>query len=1172
MKKIIAYMLALVLCISIPVQAFAYAAGDRTMEVTLSDYSKVVNASYNNGTMSINAGGRAVYDVYVPFNAVQIEMKCTIREPDTQASLYLDDSMGLVDMTGSSVTYTIPNILRQGQHQLILCPNKDIEIYKITFYKEDREVAPAATQAVPALTDFEKAIQTAVIISANSPVMMVNGGKRYIDNEDINVLPYVENGQLYLPIHAFARAFGFYYEEQGADLVLMKENATYLLQGGVLTKQLNSAEPVLITNIIRQINGKNYVPVRYFAELEGKTVANKDDLFVIEYFSNAKAILSEPVYGTLKEQYAQYYPQGIQGRTYYVSKSCAASDENDGSEGSPFRSIEKACEVAQAGDVVIIGEGTYYETLAPKNNGTATAPITFKAAEGAKVLLSACATLGSPVAEENGLLVYDTLVDLGAGRNQIFYQQDNLTAARHPNTHTSVREVADLGLHSLWPTQGNIRVVQGNSLQAQSETDLDQPADYWKGGILVAMTGGGWSLGTAKIERSEPGMLYLTDTTNTWWFDSEGTETDYAYITDCKNAIDVPGEWAIENGKLYIMPPEGETAETLHLEQKVRQVVLDLADNQFIRIEGIDTYGGGIKMNNSEMCMLKDGEYRYISHYTHTMDQREGFIDARDNYNPNGAPPRGEMGIYLGGQDNILINNHIAYSAAAGIYCVGKYEYIENNVVSDCGYMGSYVGGIYLATEAWGSPETPRGGNAIFNNTAYNAGRHVYGVCTNEQWYTGSGSVLPAFLPDEVAYNEFYNGSLSARDTGTVYIHGAVMGTDRLKSKFHNNMVYDSWSFDSFNIGIYYDNWMSMVEVYDNVVFYTDERIEPTKPVYLQLKSSFPTSYATIDAWNNAYPGLVKGGKEALKAEDYPNGKRFLVGATTMAEDVTPYLNSLDEQTDDLYTITMESECSASASIADGLFRPSRSGDWVCFPNVDFSNGKNNIQITYTGDIYNTGDTVTVLVGDSINDPLFSDSCVLNATALYTWGKKTESFIVRGVKRDTANVYVRIDDFKSINIEKIKLSAVYDDMANVTTSIYASSGEMIEGSAKIGQTVGSDPHPYLNETYAPLTLKYEGINVVEDCDEFLIKISSAGEYAGQVVQLHLGSAQGEVLAEYTVDKNDWNDYSLSTVPMNRTLEAGKYDFYITISGSGTSNFFWYGMQSSGQQSTDDQAQ
>ncbi len=1171
MKKLIIYMLVLVLCLSIPVQALAYMAGERTMEITLGDFNKLVSASYHNGALAIGAGGRAVYDVYVPFNAVRVEMKCTIREPDTQLTLYIDDSIGTVDMPGADVSYDLPDVLRRGQHQVILSSSKDVEIYQVIFHKEDKEVAPDATQAVPALNDFEKAVQTAVIISADSPVMMVNGGKRYIDNEDVTVLPYIENGQLYLPIHAFARAFGYYYEEQDADLVLMKENTVFLLQNGVLTKQINAAEPVAITNIIRQINGKNYVPVQYFAELEGKIVSSREDLFVIEYLSNAREILSDPIYGELKAKYTQYYPQDIQGKTYYVSKDCVASDQNDGSQEAPFATLAKACAAAQAGDTVIIGEGTYYEVLAPQNNGTAAAPITFKAAEGAKVLLSACAVLGSPVAEENGLLVYDILTDLGDGRNQIFYQQDNLTAARHPNTHTSVREVAELGLHSLWPTQGNIQVVQGNSLQAQSETDLDQPVNYWKGGTLVAMTGGGWSLGTAKIEKSEPGMLYLADTTNTWWFDSEGTETDYAYITDCKNAIDMPGEWAIENGKLYILPPVGETAETLKLEQKVRQVAMDLTDNQFIRVEGIDTYGGGIKMNNSEMCMLKDGEYRYISHYTHTMDQREGFIDARDNFNPNGAPPRGEMGIYLGGQDNILLNNHIAYSAAAGIYCVGKYEYIENNVVSDCGYMGSYVGGIYLATEAWGAPDTPRGGNAIFNNTAYNAGRHVYGVCTTEQWYAhGGGTTLPAFLPDEVAYNEFYNGSLSARDTGTVYIHGAVMGTDRLKSKFHNNMVYDSWSFDSFNIGIYYDNWMSMVEVYDNIVFYTDERIEPVHPVYLQLKSSFPTSYATVDAWNNAYPGLVEGGKKDLKAEDYPNGRRFMVGSPALAEDTAPYLNSLDEKTDDLYAA--QAQYSESASISDGLFQPSRSGDWICFPNVDFSGGKNNIQITYTGDIYNTDDTITVMVGDNMNDPLFSETRVLSATAPYTWGKNTDSFIVRGVKDRTANVYIRIDDFKSINIEKIKLSSVYDDMADVCASIYASSGKMLQGGAQIGGTIGSDPHPYLRDTWAPVAIQYSGIRVSEDCNEFLIKISSAGEHANQTVQLRTGGVDGEILAEYKMDKNSWDDYSMRSVPLNRTVEAGTHDFYITIEGEGTSNFFWFGLQPAGAQTQDGQAQ
>jgi hypothetical protein len=72
--------------------------------------------------------------------------------------------------------------------------------------------------------------------------------------------------------------------------------------------------------------------------------------------------------------------------TYYVSTS--GSDSNGGSStGSAFRTIAKAASVAGAGDTVVILPGTYRESVVLKNNGTATAPITFKAQTPGTVII-----------------------------------------------------------------------------------------------------------------------------------------------------------------------------------------------------------------------------------------------------------------------------------------------------------------------------------------------------------------------------------------------------------------------------------------------------------------------------------------------------------------------------------------------------------------------------------------------------------------------------------------------------------------------------------------------------------------------------------------------------------------------------------------------------------------
>jgi len=64
-----------------------------------------------------------------------------------------------------------------------------------------------------------------------------------------------------------------------------------------------------------------------------------------------------------------------QAATYFVSKS--GSDVAVGSQQQPFLTVQKAVNMARAGDTVLVGPGTYAENVRTADNaGTATAPIT----------------------------------------------------------------------------------------------------------------------------------------------------------------------------------------------------------------------------------------------------------------------------------------------------------------------------------------------------------------------------------------------------------------------------------------------------------------------------------------------------------------------------------------------------------------------------------------------------------------------------------------------------------------------------------------------------------------------------------------------------------------------------------------------------------------------------
>ena len=75
--------------------------------------------------------------------------------------------------------------------------------------------------------------------------------------------------------------------------------------------------------------------------------------------------------------------QTAHGATYYVDRNhSSASDNNAGTEASPWASIAKGVSVAASGDTVLVKTGTYTNALRLVNSGAENAPIVFMAFPG----------------------------------------------------------------------------------------------------------------------------------------------------------------------------------------------------------------------------------------------------------------------------------------------------------------------------------------------------------------------------------------------------------------------------------------------------------------------------------------------------------------------------------------------------------------------------------------------------------------------------------------------------------------------------------------------------------------------------------------------------------------------------------------------------------------------
>ena len=115
---------------------------------------------------------------------------------------------------------------------------------------------------------------------------------------------------------------------------------------------------------------------------------------------------------------------------YYVDAN--AKDSGEGSVGTPFATVQQAADIMKPGDVCIVREGVYRETVRPENSGTAEAPLVFRAFPGERAVLSGCDPVTGWTPEEG--IIYSAAAPMRLGHeNQVFLGPKMLFEARWPN-------------------------------------------------------------------------------------------------------------------------------------------------------------------------------------------------------------------------------------------------------------------------------------------------------------------------------------------------------------------------------------------------------------------------------------------------------------------------------------------------------------------------------------------------------------------------------------------------------------------------------------------------------------------------------------------------------------------------------------------------------------------
>lgn len=463
--------------------------------------------------------------------------------------------------------------------------------------------------------------------------------------------------------------------------------------------------------------------------------------------------------------------------TYYVSPN--GSDTAAGGIGTPFKTIQKAANLVQPGDTVVIYGGMYRETVIPARSGTSSKPITFMANASDVVTINGCDPVTGWTLQRTGnTYVAPIKSNLGQDKNQLFVDYQLYHPASYPPT----------GMDPIRP--GLATAAAGSTSTMIIDPNLTQPAGYWTGARIWFLGGNQawepWIATTGVVKSSAPGVLNIqsdpgSETASDY---TAGPGTKYFLTGGGLTAPTNPGEWTIAKTgtQVYLCTPADVSPATHIVEMKARQIGFNLQSKSYIKVQRINFFATTLNMAYANYCSADYCNFTYVSHFNN-MSSKGGW-DTRD-----------DSGVVLSGTGSTLSNSVIKYSAGNGVTVLGS-----NNTVSNCLISGSdYIGGDSAGIRVTGTKHT------IINNTVFECGR--------------SGIVHRSLTNSVISGNDISFFGMLTKDAGGTY----TFGTNGSGTVVSYNWIHDAQDSVLTGIhslsGVYLDNDSSNHVVHHNVTW-----------------------------------------------------------------------------------------------------------------------------------------------------------------------------------------------------------------------------------------------------------------------------------------------------------------------------------------------------------------
>ncbi len=500
---------------------------------------------------------------------------------------------------------------------------------------------------------------------------------------------------------------------------------------------------------------------------------------------------------------------GLSAAEYHVAPG--GDDAADGSAASPFRTLQRAAEAMQAGDVALVAPGTYRETVTPPTSGTANAPITFRAAvgQGSPVVSGLEALTGAWEKHDAHIYILENIPhDLGRGYNQIFVDGEPLPLARFPKSRDLMRPTTVKAPLLGVGTDGETATVLDPEHLARDLTGATLSFNLLCGVNTTMQVVG--ADGRDRIEL-DPDMWLP--------YYAGGREVPY-YIDDHLSLLTEPGEWFLDRATrtLYLRLPGDADPRDHRIEMKVRPLGWDLTGRRHLDIEGIDLLATTLTTHAPFDLADESTQVSSASHirirgiralHPSWFTRCERNIPGQDIWLPS---------VLLGGLKLIgdhleLHDSEVAHSSGSLVVCLGKHNKIINNHLHHQNYNGWGAHGAITfgralppgPTKEYSRRELPYTGygNEAAYNTIHDCGRSAIEMNGNRAGH--------------IHHNEAFNCMQNSGDGGIFYgWREDVMGLEIDHNYLHSNNL-DSW----INIGIYLDGLYNL-QIHRNIIVDTE--------------------------------------------------------------------------------------------------------------------------------------------------------------------------------------------------------------------------------------------------------------------------------------------------------------------------------------------------------------